>query len=70
MDYKKIIASSERYIGSKEDALNRVEKHLQDHPKDYQSKISYLLNQSQLERERRKLSILEYKSKIQQYMED
>lgn len=70
MDYKKIIASSERYIGSKEDALNRVEKHLQDHPKDYQSKISYLLNQSHLERERRKLSILEYQSKIQQYMED
>lgn len=70
MDYEKIVASSKRYLNNKKDALDRIEHHLKEHPKDYQSKISYILNKSHLEKERRKMAILEYRSKIQKYTED
>lgn len=70
MDYNKMVSSSKKYIDSKEKVLDRAKKHLKEHPKDYQSKISYLLNKSQLEKERRKLNILKYQSKIQKYTEE
>lgn len=65
-----MVSSSKKYIDSKEKVLDRAKKHLKEHPKDYQSKISYLLNKSQLEKERRKLNILKYQSKIQKYTEE
>lgn len=70
MDYQKMTKSSKRYIDKKERALTRLENHLENHPKDYQSKISLLLNKSQLEKERRNLSMLEYQAKIQRYREE
>lgn len=70
MDYNKMVSSSKKYIDSKEKVLDRAKKHLKEHPKDYQSKISYLLNKSQLAKERRKLNILKYQSKIQKYTEE
>lgn len=70
MNYASMLKSSKAVVTKKEKALRKLEVHLEQHPKDYQAKVSSILKKSELSSEIKALSTLEYKAKIQQYREE
>lgn len=45
----------------------KIEEHLLNHPNDYQSVISYLINRSKYFEQKRYLKMIERKKKVAQY---